>query len=138
MNRVWAACRAAAFTRARLGGKADPALRPDPGLLARDPLGLVPSLRASRFLRRLHRYYEPVRLPTSARMAAPAVPCRHPPPETNPADPVGPLRFRRWPSIRDAALDPGGATPSRMAMAHMLPSLDGNQLGLRDLQPFEA
>jgi len=101
-----------------------PALRPDPGLDARDPPRLVPSLRASRFLRRPHRYYEPVRLPTSARMTTPAMPRRHPPPETNPADPVGPLRFQRWPSMHDAALDPGGATPSRLTMAHMLPSLD--------------
>jgi hypothetical protein len=69
-------------------------------------------------------HYEPVRLPTSARMMAPAVPCHHPPPETNPADPVGPLRFQRWPSMHDVAHDPGGATPSRLAMAHMLPSLD--------------
>lgn len=107
-----------------VGRQGCPALRPDPGLGARDPPGLVPSLSASRLLRRLHRYYEPVRLPTSARMMAPAVPCHHPPPETNPADPVGPLRFQRWPSVHDAAHDPGGATPSRLAMAHMLPSLD--------------
>ena len=72
----------------------DPALRPDPGLLAQAPLGLAPSLHASRYLRRLHGYYEPVRLPTSARTAALAVPCRCPPLETNPADPVGPLMFR--------------------------------------------
>jgi hypothetical protein len=26
--------------------------------------------------------------------------------------------------MHDAAHDPGGATPSRLAMAHMLPSLD--------------
>ena len=107
-----------------VGRQGCPALCPDPGLHARDPPGLVPSLSASRLLRRLHRYYEPVRLPTSARMMASAVPCHHPPPETNPADPVGPLRFQRWPSMHDVAHDPGGATPSRLAMAHMLPSLD--------------
>ena len=93
--------------------------------LARVPSGLVPSLGASRFLRRRHRYYEPVRLPTSARMAAPASPRRHPPPETNLADPVGPLMFRRMLFMRDPAFDPGGATPSRIAMAHMLPSRTG-------------
>ena len=43
--------------------KGDPALRPDPSLLAQAPLGLVPSLGASRFLRRRHQYYEPVRTP---------------------------------------------------------------------------
>src|SRR6185312_7698360 len=72
----------------------NPALCPDPGPLARAPLGLAPSLHTSRFLRRLHRYYGPVRLPTSARTAALAVPCRCPPLETNPVDPVGPLMFR--------------------------------------------
>ncbi|MGY4281744.1 hypothetical protein ACVWXO_000964 [Bradyrhizobium sp. LM2.7] len=72
----------------------NPALCPDPGLFARAPLRLVPSLHASRFLRRLHRYYGSVRLPTSARTAALAVACRCPPLETNPTDPVGPLMFR--------------------------------------------
>src|ERR1700723_1337474 len=33
-----------------------------------------------------------------------------------------PLRFRRVPFGRDVAFDPGGATASRMAMPHMLPS----------------
>src|ERR1700719_3016938 len=33
-----------------------------------------------------------------------------------------PLRFRRVPFGRDVAFDPGGATPSRIAMPHMLPS----------------
>ena len=61
-----------------VGRQGCPALCPDPGLHARDPPGLVPSLSASRLLRRLHRYYEPVRLPTSARMMASAVPCHHP------------------------------------------------------------
>ena len=72
----------------------NPALRPDPGLSVRAPLGLAPSLHASRLLRRFHWYYEPVRLPTSARAATPAVPCCCPPLETNPAAPVGPLMFR--------------------------------------------
>src|SRR6478736_5837087 len=33
-----------------------------------------------------------------------------------------PLRFRRVPFGRDVAFDPGGATSSRIAMPHMLPS----------------
>jgi len=57
--------------------------------------------------------------------AAPASPCRVSSPETIPADPVGPLWFRRRPSIHDAVHDPGGASPSRIATAHMLPSFDG-------------
>src|SRR5689334_24917236 len=35
---------------------------------------------------------------------------------------VRPLRFRRVPFGRDVAFDPGGATASRIAMPHMLPS----------------
>src|SRR6202007_3079519 len=93
--------------------------------LARIPSGLVPSLGAPRFLRRRHQYYEPVRLPTSARMAAAASPRPHPPPETTLADSVGPLMFRRMLFMRDPAIDPGGATPSRIAMAHVLPSRTG-------------
>ena len=105
-----------------IGWQGDPALRPDLAPLAQVPSELVPSLGASRFLRRCHQYYEPVRLPTSARRAASALPRRPPPPETNPADPVGPLMFRRMLSMRDPAFDPGGATPSRITMAHVLPS----------------
>src|SRR6185295_15127720 len=97
-----------------VGWQGDPALCPDPVPLAWVPSELAPSLGTSRFLRRRHQYYEPVRLPTSARKAAPAVPRRPPPPETNPADPVGPLMFRRMLSMRDPAFDPGGATPSRL------------------------
>ena len=55
-------------------------------------------------------------------MAAPASPRQHPPPETNLADPVGPLMFRQMLFMRDPAIDPGEATPSRIAMAHVLPS----------------
>ena len=36
---------------------------------------------------------------------------------------VGPPRFRCQPFARELAIDPGGATPSRIATAHMLPSL---------------
>ncbi len=115
-----------------------PALCPDPDLLARAPFGLAPSLGALRFLRRRHRYYGPVRLPISARVPAPAVPRGRPPPETTPTDPIGPLMFRRLPSMHDPAFDPDGATPSRILTVHILPSLLGKQLGLRVLPPFEA
>lgn len=37
-------------------------------------------------------------------------------------DPVGPLMFRCMLFVRDAAFDPGEATPSRIAMPHVLPS----------------
>src|ERR1035438_7774518 len=43
-------------------------------------------------------------------------------PEMNSAA-AGPPRFRCQPFARELALDPGGATPSRIATAHMLPSL---------------
>src|SRR5215472_5613153 len=39
-----------------------------------------------------------------------------------------PLRFRRVPFGRDGAFDPGGATASRMAMPHMLPSTGSERL----------
>ena len=58
-------------------------------------------------------------------MAPAASPRHHPPPETNLADPVGPLMFQRLLSMRDPAFDPDGATPSRIAMAHVLPSCTG-------------
>jgi hypothetical protein len=104
------------------GRQVNPALRPDLASLAWAPSGLVPSLGAPRFLRRRHQYYGPVRLPTSARSTAPALPRRPPPPETILADPVGPLMFRRMLFMRDAAFDPGGATSSRVTMTHVLPS----------------
>jgi hypothetical protein len=40
--------------------------------------------------------------------------------------------------MHDTAHDPGGATPSRLAMAHMAAFTGRNQLGLRNLEPFEA
>src|SRR5512134_2844192 len=55
-------------------------------------------------------------------MTTPATPRLHPPPETNPADPIGPLMFRCMLSIRDPAFDPGEATSSRIAMTHVPPS----------------
>ena len=105
-----------------IGRHGNPTLRPDLAPLGWVPSGLAPSLGTSRFLRRRHRYYGPVRLPISARMATPALPRRHPPPETNPADPIGSLMFRRLLSMRDPAFDPGEATPSRIATTHVLPS----------------
>src|SRR5215472_10497399 len=49
-----------------------------------------------------------------------------------------PLRFRRVPFGRDGAFDPGGATASRMAMPHMLPSTGSERLGLRNVTSFVA
>src|SRR5450631_806494 len=43
-------------------------------------------------------------------------------PEINSAA-AGPPRFRCQPFARELALDPGGATPSRIATAHVQPSL---------------
>jgi hypothetical protein len=40
-------------------------------------------------------------------------------------DPAGPLMFRRLPSMRETAFDPGGATSSRISMPHVLPSRKG-------------
>src|SRR5262249_11895078 len=90
----------------------DPALRPALGALARNSLVLAPSLHAPRFLRRLHRYYEPVRLPASARRCAPVTPCAAPPSTTSSMAPAGSPRFRERPFEHDAVHDPGGATPS--------------------------
>src|SRR6476660_7033388 len=49
-----------------------------------------------------------------------------------------PLRFRRVPFGRDGAFDPGGATASRIAMPHMLPSTGSERLGLRNVTSFGA
>ena len=138
MKRVWAACRAAAFTRARLGGRA---IRPSVRPLA-SPLGVpsgrpLPSAHLVSFDGVIGTMNRSDSRP-SARAATPAVPRCRPPPETSPAAPVGPLMFRRLPSMRDPAFDPGGASPSRVATAIMLPSWIGNPLGLRELPPFEA
>src|SRR5450755_4518022 len=43
---------------------------------------------------------------------------------------AGPPRFRCQPFARELALDPGGATPSRITTAHMLPSLHSTNLSL--------
>jgi hypothetical protein len=55
-------------------------------------------------------------------MTALASPRLHPPPETNLADPVGPLMFQRVLFMRETAFDPGEAMSSRIAMTHVLPS----------------
>src|SRR6478736_2059701 len=49
-----------------------------------------------------------------------------------------PLRFRRVPFGRDGAFDLGGATASRIAMPHMLPSTGSERLGLRNVTSFVA
>jgi hypothetical protein len=102
-----------------------PALRPDRAFPVRVPFGPAPSLGAPRSLRRRHRYYEPVRLPTSARWSTPVCPCAPPPSATIPTAPVGSPGSRCWPFVREAACDPGGASPSRVATAHILPSATG-------------
>ena len=71
-----------------------PALRPDDGFLVPSCLRPAPSLHTPRFLRRLHRYYGPVRLPTSARLVASGFHRDVSPPATSSADPVGPLGSR--------------------------------------------
>jgi len=101
------------------------ALRPDSGDLAQFSFRPTPSLRTPRFLRRHHRYYEPVRLPASARRGALFSPRAAPPSLTSATDPAGPLGFRRQPFERDAVHDPGGASPSRITTAHTRPSTIG-------------
>ena len=105
----------------------NPALRPDPGPTARDPSESAPSLSTPRCLRWLHWYYEPIRLPVSARRCTPVFPRASPPAATIPPDPTGPPGFRCRPFVRDAVLDPGGATPPRIALAHMRPSRSGTR-----------
>ena len=106
-----------------VGWQGHPALRPDPVALAWAPSGLAPSLGSSRCLRRRHRHYEPVRTPdlSSDGGSGNASP---PSPAGNQSG--GPVRashaFRRMLFMRDPAFDPGGATPSRLAITHVLPS----------------
>src|SRR5260370_14436265 len=104
-----------------MGWHGNPAVCPAPPLLAWVPSGLVPSLGAPRFLRRRHQYYEPVRLPTSARRAAPASPRHPPPPETNLVDPVGSLMFRLLLSIPNPAFDPVQQQPPPHPLYFLLP-----------------
>ena len=58
-------------------------------------------------------------------------------PEMNSAA-AGPPRFRCQPFARELALDPGGATPSRIATAHILPSLHTTNSALRDVLNYVA
>jgi hypothetical protein len=70
-------------------------------------------------------HYEPIRLPASARRYAPVFPRVLPPTVTMPSDPAGSPGFRCRPFIHDTVLDPGGATPPRITVLHMLPSCTG-------------
>jgi hypothetical protein len=102
-----------------------PALCPDLGLALQAPSGPTPSLGTPRFLRRRHRYYRSVRRPISAQWSTPVCPRASPPSVTTPTAPIGPPGSRRWLFVREAACDPGGASPSRLATAHMRPSATG-------------
>src|SRR5262249_15340425 len=83
------------------------------------------SLHTPRFLRRLHRYYGPVRLPASARHSTMVTPCAVPPSADSPMDPAGSPRFRERPFVHETVHDPGGASPSRVATVHITPSTKG-------------
>src|SRR5258708_10430704 len=109
-------------------GHASPALSPVRALLIRVPLGPRPWLhqlrrRSPGFVRRLRSYYAGVRLliPVHHRLRLLAFPMR-----TGAAEAARPgmrsPRFRRVPSVRDVALDPGRATEPRIAVPHILPS----------------
>src|SRR4029453_11768653 len=120
-----------------------PALRPVLRALTESVLRPAPSLHAPRLLRRLHQYYEQVRLPTSAPTpplvfplweGPPPTPARpptsvfprgEPPSATMPTDPVGPPGSRRRPFVREAIHDPGGASPSCITTAYTWPSTTG-------------
>ena len=104
---------------------ATPALRPVLPVLTESLLGPAPSLRALRCLQWLHWYYEQVRLPTSARLAASVFPRDDSPSATMPTAPVGSPGSRRRPVVRDAIHDPGGVSPSRITTADMWPSTTG-------------
>jgi hypothetical protein len=102
-----------------------PALRPVLPALTKPLLGPAPSLHAPRLLRRLHQYYEQVRLPTSARLAASVFPRDDSPSAIVPTAPVGSPGSRRRPFARDAIHDPGGASPSCIPTAYTWPSTTG-------------
>lgn len=119
---------AASFTRRSDGGKVLRLCVRPLAFSCRFPLGRsLHHLRNLRFdfVRWLHRYYEPVRLPASARPGTPVVPCARSPSPTNAMAPAGPPGFQWLPFTRDAVLDPGGAMPSRIAMTHIRPSSAG-------------
>jgi hypothetical protein len=99
----------------------------DPGSVSGPALPRAGSFRAGPFSRRASfpSTASSVLLPTSAWIAAAASPRHDPPPETTLAERVGPLMFRRMLFMRDPAVDPGGETPSRVAMADVLLSRKG-------------
>src|SRR5262249_34141419 len=78
-----------------------------------------------RFLRQRRRYYESVRLPVSAQRVISVVPHDASPSATTLTAPTGSPGSRDWPFVRDAAHDPGGASPPRFTAVHMLPSAAG-------------
>src|ERR1044072_1853528 len=108
-----------------------PVLRPARALLARIPLGPRPWLHRlrsvrTRFVRRLHSYYDGVRLLVSVhhRLRLLAFPMRtnllstrtrRRPDTRSPS-------FRCDPFARDVASDPGRVTAPRITVPHMLPS----------------
>src|SRR5262249_24544557 len=114
-----------------------PVLRPARALLARIPLGPRPWLRRLRcgwhlhgllrgllrFVRRLHSYYDGVRLLVSVhhRLRLLAFPMRTVVLSTWRPDTRSPS-FRCDPFARDVALDPGRASAPRIAVLHILPS----------------
>ena len=101
-------------------GLSSPVSGPAPHLAGSLRAGPFPASRPSYSLSL--RYYEPVRPPTSAQASTPVLPCASPPAATMPLDPVGSPGFRKQPFVREVVQDPGEASPSRVAMAHMLPS----------------
>jgi hypothetical protein len=119
---VFAGCFVDSRERSREGR---PALRPVLPALTKPLLGPAPSLRAPRCLQWLHWYYEQVRLPTSARLAASVFPRDESPSAAMPTAPVGSPGSRRRPFVRDAIHDPGGVSPSCVTTADMWPSTTG-------------
>jgi len=115
------------------------ALAPSRGFPSGRPLPSARLVSFDGFIGTMNRSDSRPRLECELRRCLARIPRRGPIRRTRDLlDPGGPLMFRRSPSVHDPAFDPGGATPSRLPTAHMLPSLSGNQLGLRDLPPFEA
>src|SRR5262245_22229896 len=115
-----------------------PVLRPARALLARIPLGPRPCLHRLRrgcrlrgllrggllrFVRRLHSYYDGVRLLVSVhhRLRFLTFPMRTVVLSTWRPDTRSPS-FRCDPFARDVVLDPGRASAPRLAVPHMLPS----------------
>ena len=125
MNRVCLSLLAASWTRASAGGRSFRlcvrssvrSLSPSSGL----PLPSTRLVSFGGFIR----YYEQVRLPTSARLATSVFPRDASPSATVPTDPVGPPGSRRRPFVRDVIHDPGGASPPGMMAAYTWPSTAG-------------